>query len=184
MGASSTVIALTALIFTIRESRRNQKLAELSVRPLVAFNYNDYPDGPLFDFVGIEIENVGQGPAYVTPLHFFLDGTFLGTNERTEQPRLAQAFSEVTVLWLIHNCYCLRPNEKRKVITLNLSQANHDQISGFLDVLGRLNVTVCYLSAFGDSLGTSLRGYDDPDRLQKELKKRCNTGKRVKMDFG
>jgi hypothetical protein len=60
-----------AVFVSLRLARRSE---ELSHKPLLQLHPNENPGDPMYRFIGVEIENVGLGNAFLLPVHFLLSG--------------------------------------------------------------------------------------------------------------
>lgn len=142
-----TFIALTALVVSISavavglyEAALQRRHDRAEVWPHLEIQTFTYPTG-----AAIYLENTGIGPAIVTFVDVTVDG------------KPAHNWPEVVTQWLGHTtpltsnttvvAHALRPGDR--VTLMAIPQSSFP--AHFWDSVGRLGVTVCYTSVFGEA---------------------------------
>ncbi len=165
----ATVTAIYSLLFSIDESKKTAELNyqsiklskqtfdeafqnyRLSVVPSVIFTININSTDPLYDFLGIEIENRGLGPALFSPPVLFYDGKVIGLFDIPSFNQIKKVLNmpDSIVMLQVHSYLTLLPGEKRKIFWSE-NKKSHVIEKYFQEALKHVNIVIGYSSVYQD----------------------------------
>ncbi len=133
----------------------NQETAvnyRLSVLPSIIFSTNAISSDPDFDFLGVEIENRGIGPAIIFPPVVLLNGSPIGLLTQDSKAVIQKlAFPDGVYTWNVHNAMTLMPGQKKKVFWSDKKDSVKIQ-KYFAKTLPNINIVVGYTSIYHEAL--------------------------------
>jgi hypothetical protein len=173
---SSLFIAALALVFTILENRKNQTQRQLSVRPMLSFTSSYHASDPMFDFIGIRVENRGLGPAILMPLKFYRGKNRLGDNNVGNVDALIRELNLGArfFLYTIHNLHILQPGEERKILWAPKTQASQTDFEQIATLSKEINVVACYYSLYEECFAMPLRTEGDIASAYEDARSVCD----------
>jgi hypothetical protein len=167
-----------AVFVSLRLARRSE---ELSHKPLLQLHLNENTSDPIYKFIGVEIENVGLGNAFLLPAHFLINGTEVGTNTKGNTISLAKILTSTVNFMAVHNIAIVRPGERRRLIWVEPQDYANPNSAPFFRQLKSLDVVVIYAAFNGKTSVANLRGYKDPEKAMSEIKSRFKIPKRIEI---
>lgn len=166
-----------AVFVSLRLARRSE---ELSHKPLIQIHLNENQDDPIYRFIGVEIENVGLGNAFLLPVHFLVNDIEIGTNLKGDTKALSKLLTPAVNFMAVHNVAILRPGERRKLIWIEPRDYNNTESEFFFRQLKSLDIVVVYASFHGKTSVSTLRGYVNPEKEIIEARKRFSVPSKIK----
>ncbi|MES2516024.1 MAG: hypothetical protein V4580_17855 [Bacteroidota bacterium] len=155
----SLLVSICAIYYTSIESKKtaefNRESIEqtqlnnkLTVQPLLSFSSNIYLNDPIFDFIGIEVDNRGVGPALVAPPLLIYDGIPLGLMDPSNSENIIKKLNVPTNVFFFKTTgYTLMPGEKRKLFWSEKKDSLTTQ-KYMLELMKHINIVLLYTSVY------------------------------------
>jgi hypothetical protein len=94
---------------------------------------------------------------------------------------LAELLTPTVHFMAVHGASIVRPGERRKLIWVEPQDYSDSISTSFFPKLQNLDVVVIYAAFNGKTSFLSLRGYKDPEKAMREIRRRFSIPKRLKI---
>lgn len=177
VGTWLAAIATTAaVVVSLRLAMRAERIAS---KPRLQFHFNREPADPMYRYIGIEIENVGAGAAYLLPMHFLLDGEAIGTNEVKTMQAMVDHFPNAFNVMAVHSVSVLKAGDRRLIFWIPPERYAWPDFENARAGVDRVNVVIPYVSTHGEVFVAAFRDEFDGDVAL--MRRRLNIPRRVKL---
>ena len=159
IGVASIIIALCALVFTIKQGSQARKHNSLSVRPFLTIWTRQYSEKGLYE---VELINNGLGPALIEKFTVKVDGKVI-TGEGTEPVEKA-----LKVVFPNHNYqshqsyvdkgYSMAPKEKCTIVAIQFTDQPWPTPESVSQAFNRAELEVAYKSFYEEPFLLSTAG--------------------------
>lgn len=147
-----------AVIVSLRISGRAERVAN---KPRLQLHTNISTNDPIYAFIGVEVENVGTGPALLLPMLFFHRGQFVGTNEKTKMKALTARWPNVVSVMAVHRMAYLRAGERRRIFWVERDEYGLPGFDDAVALISETNVVIPFSTPYGEVAMLAVR--DDLD---------------------
>ena len=165
MAVVSMIIAVTALYYSIKESRANKKHNRLSVLPHLTFEWR-FKYGFDSGDIGIWLYSDGVGPAVICDFVFSVDNKIVQGNEKediTDQIMNVLGIDGPIVTFShLDIGSMIRPGYSEAIISIKYSNVDSDEESYRLNnTLKRMSLVIKYKSLYGKEFEEILNYKED-----------------------
>lgn len=154
-SVSAAVIALAALVLSIREGRQSRNHDRLSVRPYLDSDINI---SPAYDRIQVTLSNQGIGPAILSEWSLLVDGK---TCEELGITRWEQLTTRLNLKDLVNYEYItdgtiMAPGKTMELFGVPTGQYSTERATLYRDAIRRLTIKIKYQSIYQEEAFTYL----------------------------